>query len=99
MKRSAAEMTTATLTADWLAYAEVCIRSASAAHPLRIRSDPALLPLYAWFTPAPCTLYVYDAHPHPERHPSHLHGSNMRCRRTVQALLTLCVPRSTAATV
>lgn len=34
VKRSAAEMTTATLTADWMAYAEVCTRFAPALHPL-----------------------------------------------------------------
>lgn len=67
MKRSAAEMTTATLTADWLAYAEVCTRDAPAMHPL----------------------YTRAAHPRraptltPNAIPSRLHGSNMRCRRTV----------------
>ena len=55
VKRSAAEMTTATLTADWLAYAEVCIRSASALHPLCIRCTPSAHPLR--------TLCAPSAHP------------------------------------
>ena len=45
VKRSAAEMTTATLTADWVAYAEVCTRFALALLPLCTRSAPSALPL------------------------------------------------------
>ena len=55
VKRSAAEMTTATLTADWLAYAEVCIRSASALHPLHTLCAPSAHPLHTPLRAPPCT--------------------------------------------
>ena len=60
-------MTTATLTADWLAYAEVCTRDAPAMHPLYTRAaHPRRAPTLT-----------------PNAIPSRLHGSNMRYRRTV----------------
>ena len=44
VKRSAAEMTTATLTADWMAYAEVCTRYVPDLQPPCTRSAPSGAP-------------------------------------------------------